>query len=604
MWMFCGASFGLGRFFAAILLQLLRCVFEVRYMKEMMKYLKPYWKVLLLATLVMTVSTVCDLMLPTIMSDILNHGIRQQDLGYILVCCVKMLLVALLGLGTVLLGSKLSCDVVASFCADVRSAVFRKVNRMSFEEFGKLGTAALTTRATHDVQTVSWIAAELSGSLITIPVLFFGGVILTMRKDVTLSLALLAFVPVIMAIVVVIGRRIVPLWEKSDEYIDRQNDIMRQRLRGIRVIRAFNAEDIEHERIAEATRTMADTIIKGNVAMGMVTPMATFLLNLAAVWMVYLGGWRMEAGNGLTGGDIFAIVQYVSLVSGGILMAAFAIIMFPHARVAANRIGQVLEAKGMADPVARQELKLSGKIEFDHVSFRYEGAAESALQDITLKIAPGQTVAVIGGTGAGKSTLVSMLLGFRMPTEGRVLLDGTPTTDISRHTMRENMSCVLQNTTIYSLTIRENVKMGKLDATDAGIWEALSVAQAKEFVESFPEGLDYEIKQSGKNLSGGQKQRLAIARAILKDAPVYIFDDSFSALDFLTEAKLRTALSRRIAHRTRIIITQRITSAMHCDRIFVMDKGCLVDSGTHAQLLGRCPVYQEIYASQTGGAFH
>lgn len=570
-------------------------------MKEMMKYLSPYWKGLVLATVATTISTVCDLLLPTIMSDILNNGVQQQDFSYILLCCGRMLLVTVIGLGTVLLGSKLSCDVVAAFCADVRCAVFRKVNQMSFEEFGKLGTAALTTRATHDVQTVSWIAAELAGTVITIPVLFFGGVILAMGKDVLLSLALLAVVPVIMVVVLIVGRKIVPLWEKSDEYIDKQNDIMRERLRGIRVIRAFNAEDQEHGRIAEATRIMADNIIKGNVAMGLISPLAMFLLNFAAVLIVYLGGWRMETGSGLTGGDIFAIVQYVSLVASGVIMAAFTIIMFPQARVAAKRIGQVLRAEGMADPVARQELKLSGKIEFDAVSFRYEGAAESALQNITLEIEPGQTVAVIGGTGSGKSTLVSMLLGFRVPTTGRVLLDGTPTTALSRYCLRENMSCVLQNTTIYSGTIRENVKMGRLDATDAEIWEALTVAQAKDFVESFPEGLEHEIKQSGKNLSGGQKQRLAIARAVLKDAPVYIFDDSFSALDFLTEAKLRAALAQRIGGKTRIIITQRITSAMHCDRIFVMDKGCLVDSGSHEELLSRCTVYQEIYASQTGG---
>ena len=570
-------------------------------MKEMIKYLKPYWKGLLLATLAMTVSTACDLLLPTIMSNILNNGIQQKDFSYILLCCGQMLLVALLGLGTVLIGSKLSCDVVASFCADVRAAVFSKVNQMSFEEFGKLGTAALTTRATHDVQTVSWIAAELSGTVITIPVLFFGGVILAMGKDVLLSLTLLAFVPVILAVVLRTGKNIVPLWEKSDEYIDRQNDIMRQRLRGIRVIRAFDAEDKEHERIAEATRVMSDTIIRGNVAMGLISPLAMFLLNLAAVLIVYLGGWRMETGSSLTGGDIFAIVQYVSLVSSGVIMGAFTIIMFPQARVAANRIGQVLGAEGMADPVQRQQQRLTGRIEFQNVSFRYEGAAESALKDISLTVEPGQTVAVIGGTGSDKSTLVSMLLGFRMPTEGCVLLDGIPTTELSRYDMRQNMSCVLQNTTIYSGTVRENVQMGKLDAPDSEIWEAITVAQAKEFVESFPEGLDHEIKQSGKNLSGGQKQRLSIARAVLKDAPVYIFDDSFSALDFLTEANLRTALSRRIGGKTRIIITQRVTSAMHCDRIFVMDRGLLVDSGTHAQLLSRCRVYQEIYASQTGG---
>ena len=570
-------------------------------MREMLRYLRPYWKGLVWATVAIAVSTLCDLLLPTIMSEILNNGVYRRDLDYILQCCALMLVVALVGLGCVLLGSRLSCSVVAGFCADVRSAVFQKVNQMSFEEFGKLGTAALVTRATHDVDTVSWIASELCGTFVTIPMLFLGGVLLAMRKDVILSLTLLAFVPVILAVVLAIGRRILPLWEKSDDYIDRQNHLVRQRLRGIRVIRAFNAEDQEHERVAEATRVMAEYIIKGNVAMGLVTPLATFLLNTAAVLMVYLGGWRMEIGSGLTGGDVFAIVQYVSLVASGIIMGAFAIIMFPHAKVAAGRIGQVLHAEGMADPIARQELTFTGDIDFNGVEFCYTGAAEPALRDISFHIHPGEKIAVIGGTGAGKSTLVSMLLGFRMPTSGQVMLDGIPTEKLSRHTMRGNISCVLQTATIYSGTVRENVRMGRETATDEEIWEALSVAQARDFVESFPEGLDYEIKQSGKNLSGGQKQRLSIARAILKDAPIYIFDDSFSALDFLTEAKLRAALAQTIAGKTQLVITQRVTSAMHCDRILVMDRGILVDTGTHKELLQRCEVYREIYASQTGG---
>ncbi len=570
-------------------------------MKEMLKYLKPYRKGLVFATAAVAVSTLCELLLPTIMSEILNNGVYGGDFAYILKCCAVMLCVSLISLGTVLLGTWISCRVVAGFCADVRSQVFQKVNAMSFEEFGQLGAAALVTRATHDVQTVSWIASELCGTVVTIPVLFFGGVILAMWKDMALALTLLAFVPAILAAVIVIGRKIMPLWEKSDEYIDKQNDIMRQRLRGIRVIRAFNAEDKEHDRIAEATRIMAENIIKGNVSMGLITPLATFLLNMAAVLIVYLGGVRMEGGSGLSGGDIFAIVQYVSLVAGGVIMGAFTIIMFPHAQVAAKRIGQVLHTDGMADPVARQDLMLTGDIRFENVSFCYQGAAEPALKNITLHIRQGQKAAVIGGTGAGKSTLVSMLLGFRMPTSGTVYLDGIPTTRLSRHTMRQNMSCVLQNATIYSGTVRENIQMGRPGASDDEVWSALRTAQAEDFVKEYPDTLDHEIRQSGKNLSGGQKQRLSIARAVLKNAPVFIFDDSFSALDFLTEAKLRGALSETVGDKTQIVITQRVTSAMHCDCVFVMDRGTLVDSGTHTELLSRCQVYREIYASQTGG---
>ena len=571
-------------------------------MKEMLKYLKPYRARFVLATVAMVISTACELLLPTVMSEIMNRGIVQKDLSYIAVCCTIMFVIALVGLAAVIYGSKVSNDVVAGFCADVRADVFRKVNRMSFEEFGKLGTAALVTRATHDVGTVSWIASELCGTLITIPVLFIGGVLLALWKDVTLALTMLVFVPVILAVVLVLAKRVMPLWEKSDDYIDRQNDIMRQRLRGIRVIRAFGTEPKEHGRVADATRTMAEYIIRGNVAMGLITPLATFLLNFAAVLIVYISGWRMENSTGLTGGDVFAVVQYISLVSGAVIMGAFMIVMLPKAKVAANRIGQVLKAEGMADPVAPQDLTFSGDIRFENVSFCYEGAAEPALRDVDIHIRKGQKVAVIGGTGAGKSTLVSMLLGFRMPTGGRLLLDGRPTTDLSRFTMRQNMSCVLQTPTIYTGTVRENVRIGRLDATDAQIMDALEVAQAAEFVRLYEDGLDHEIEQSGKNLSGGQKQRLSIARAVLKDAPIYIFDDCFSALDFLTEAKLRKALAEKIGGKTQIIITQRVATAMHCDTIFVMDRGAVVDSGSHEQLLQRCDVYREIHASQMGGA--
>lgn len=570
-------------------------------MKAMLRYVMAYRKGLILSTLAVTVSTVCNLLLPSIMSEVLNNGVYRMDFAYIVKCCGMMLLVAAVGLAAVLIGSKISCDVVAGFCADVRGVVFRKVNQMSFEEFGKLGTAALVTRASHDVETVSWIAAELSGTVVTIPVLFFGGVVLAMQKDAALALTMLTFVPIIFVIVLLIGKKILPLWVKVDDYIDIQNNVMRERLRGIRVIRAFNSEQKEHERVSDAIRVMTQSIIRSNTSMGAVSPLASFLLNFAIVLIVYLSGWRMEMGTTLTGGDVFAIIQYVALVANGVIMGAFAIIMFPHAKVAADRIGQVLQAECMADPVVRQDLELEGDVAFDHVTFRYDGAAKPALKDVSVHIASGEKVAVIGGTGAGKSTLVSMLLGFRMPTGGEVRLDGIPTTKLSRHTMRENMRCVLQNATIYSGTIRENIRMGKLDATDEEILSALDTAQATDFVSSFPDGLDHEIKQSGKNLSGGQKQRLSIARALIKEAPVYIFDDCFSALDFLTEARLRSALAEKIKGKTQIIITQRVSSAMHCDRIYVMDRGELVDWGSHEALLGRCKVYQEIYESQTGG---
>ena len=550
-------------------------------MKQILRYLKPYLGKLLAATVLIALSTLCDLLLPTWMSAILNGGIAARDFPAIAVRCLQMLAIAAVSLASILGGTRLSTEVVACFCADLRADVFRKVNTLSFEEFGSLGTAALVTRATHDVDTVSWVASMLSGTVATIPMLFLGGVVLAMRKDVVLSLVLLAFVPLLTLIVVLLGKRVLPLWGKSDDYIDMQNALLRERLRGIRVIRAFNTEKREHGRIADATHIMAENIIRANVSMGLLTPLATLFLNISALLIIYLGGWRMVHGvSGVSAGDIFAIIQYVTMVMNGVIMASFAIIMYPRAQVAAGRIHQVLGAEGMGDPMAGETAELHGEIELQDVSFSYGGSAD-AISHVSLHILPGQRISVIGGTGSGKSTLMHLLLGFRAPTQGRILFDGRDAAGLSKH--------------------GENIRMGDPDADDAAVTEAARIAQLADFIASCDGGLSYEIRQAGKNLSGGQKQRLAIARAIIKDAPIYIFDDSFSALDFLTEKNLRTALNRRIAGRTQIVVTQRITSAMSADCIFVMDGGCLVDIGTHDELLARCRIYREIYASQTGG---
>lgn len=567
-------------------------------MRRILKYLKPYTGLLLLSILLISLSSFCDLLLPTLMSNILDHGIREKDMGYILGCCLEMLLVAGVSLACILWGSKVSSKVVAGFCGDLRSDIFCKVNTLSFEEFGHWGTAALVTRATHDVMTVSWVASMLCGTVATIPMLFLGGVILAMAKDVVLSLILLIFIPVILVIVLSIGRKVLPLWKRSDLYIDKQNAIMRERLRGIRVIRAFRSENREHDRIAEATEVMAENIIKGNVSMGILMPVSLLLFNIATVLIVYFGSFRMNATD-LSAGDIFAVVQYVTMVMGGIMMGSFALVMYPHAKVAADRIGEVFDAKGMGNNATGIDHQLEGSVRFEDVSFSY-GGTEDAIRNVSLEIRRGQKVAIIGGTGSGKSTLISLLLGFRTPSKGQLYFDDVPAKEICKASLRRDISSVLQGSAIYTGTIGENIRMGKEDATEEELYGAATIAQLSSFIEECG-GMDYEITQAGKNLSGGQKQRLSIARAIVKEAPIYVFDDSFSALDFLTEKNLRSALNEKIRGKTQIVVTQRITSAMSSDRIFVMDQGVLVDQGTHEELLDRCKIYGEIYASQTGG---
>lgn len=574
-------------------------------MKRILPYLKPYRGKMLLGMLLIAVSSVCSLLLPTIMSDILDGGIYTSDWDYILRCCGKMLLVTVISLGSVTAGTWCRTHVVAGFCADLRAMVFRRVNTLTFEEVSRIGTSALLTRSTHDVGTLAWVADMLSSNIITIPVLFFGGVVLAFSKDSTLALIILLAMPVIMLLVLAIGRKVEPLWKISDEYCDKQNDLVRERLHGIRVIRAFNREGQEQNRIAEATRVMADHIIEANTKMGLVAPIAIALMNLVAVAILYFGGSRMQSGvSGASGGDIFAMIQYVALVMNGIVMAAFALVMYPHAKVAADRIGEVMDADMMTETAGEntaEDITFAGDIRMEGVTFRYEGADAAAVSDVSLHIAVGQKVAIIGGTGSGKSTLVQLLMAFRLPTEGKIYFDGRDSVTLSRRTIRHNISCVLQRAGIYSGTIRENIAMGRPSAAEEELMEAAAVAQMADYIKAQPEGLDHRLEQAGKNLSGGQKQRVSIARAILKNAPIYLFDDSFSALDFMTEANLRRALAEKAAGKTQIVVTQRVTSAMSSDRIFVMDGGRLVDAGTHTELLERCEVYREIYLSQTGG---
>ena len=575
-------------------------------MKKLLIFLKPQRKRIALATLFMAISVLCDLMLPTIMSNILDHGIYRSAIEntfpYIAKMCAIMFAIAAVSLASVILGYRFTSRITTAFTRDLRSAIFRKVHTMTFEEMGRIGTGGLISRSTHDVGTLSWVASMLSGNIIIIPILFIGSFALCFSKSVLLSLIVLAAVPFVFLIVVLLGKKITHLWEISDAYCDKQNDIVRERIHGIRVIRAFNSEPHEHERISDATHIMAENIIKANTTMALTTPIATFVLNFTVLLIVWFGGQQLKTNSGLTPGDIFAIIQYIVLVLNALISASFAIIMFPHAKVAARRVGDVLNASGSADSIVPEELTFSGRIDIEDASFQYEGADYAALSHITMHIRPGDKISVIGGTGSGKSTLVSLLLSFRQPTDGRILFDGRDATTISRKTIRKNISCALQKSMIYSGTVEKNVRMGRMDASPEDVLEALDIAQMSDFISEQPDGVEYVLEQSGANLSGGQKQRLAIARCIIKDAPIYIFDDSFSALDFLTEARLRTRLNEQFRGKTQIIITQRVTSAMNSDCIFVLDKGNLVGAGTHSELLERCEIYREIFASQTGGA--
>ena len=574
-------------------------------MRQIFSYLKPYkWKIAL-ATFLMAISAGCDLLLPTLMSNVLDKGVygaaESGTLGYIFQTAAWMLGLSFVSLGTVAAGYWVVYRVVAGYTKNLRSALFKKVHTMTLSEVGRLGTSNLVTRMTHDVGTLNWIISSLCGSILIIPLMFLGGVILCMRKDFQLSLVILIAVPLIIGAGMLMSKKIEHLWDVADEQCDKQNGLVRERLRGIRVIRAFDRELQSHGRISEATHVMAENFIRANVRMEIIDPAAAFLLNAAALLIVYLGGVRMEQGGTLTAGDIFAMIQYINIILGAIISVSYDIVMLPHIRVAIRRLKEITESTGLEEAKPAEGVRFSGGIDLEHASFTYPGSSLPALSDVDIHIKPGEWVSVIGGTGAGKSTLAELLLAFREPSEGKLLFDGRDAAELSPKDIRANVSCALQKSMLYAGTIAENLRMGKPDATDEELWAAMEIAQVAEFVRGKPEGLDFKLEQAAMNISGGQKQRLAITRAILKDAPIYIFDDSFSALDFLTEAKVRKALNERLKGRTRIVITQRVVSAMHSDRIFVLADGRLVGQGTHEELLKSCSIYREIYLSQTGG---
>lgn len=570
-------------------------------MFKLLRYLKPDAKNIIAVVMLALVESAASLALPYLMSFIVKNGINALDMRVTLYAAGAMVVMAAIGLAAGIISYKISSGVLSRYSRTLREAVFKKVNTLNPDQLNHWGTGALVTRSTNDIGLLEECASFLMRGVISIPILVFGGGVLAFLADPWLALIMFTFVPVVVAVLYLVVRRIMPLWEKSDEYIDKQNSIIRERLTGIRVIRAFNREDKECERANEATRIMAENIIKANVNMGILTPLILLGLNMVTVLIVLVGAELMQSGkSAVTGADIIAIVQYVGLVMNGIMMFAMMLAFLPKVVVNSRRINEVLETEVPDEPDDEDTADFSGGLKFNHVNFAYEGAAENALSDICFEIQPGEKVAFIGGTGSGKSTIVRLIMKFFTSGEGEISFDGRSINDISGKKVRDNVTCVLQNATIFSGTIRSNVRMAAADADDAAVYDALTVAELKGFVDNLENGLDYEIQSGGTNLSGGQKQRIAIARALLKKGSIYLFDDSFSALDFLTESRIKEKLNKKLEGRTRIIMTQRASTAAACDRIFVLENGRIAGSGRHDDLLKNCRQYREIYESQTG----
>lgn len=546
------------------------------------------------------VSTLCSLAIPSLMSRVVDDGVKQSDLNAVISSCAAMLAVSLLALIAAVISGKLNASLSNSVARDLRDDLFKKVNSLTFEEFSSIGTSSLLTRATEDVFQLQE-AGGLVSSAISVPLLLIGGIVASFTADVTLAVILLCVVPVVCAIVFALVRKMGKLWENADKYCDIQNHIVRERLYGIRVIRAFEKEDYEHARVTDATDKMAYNLVKSNLFSGLITPICSCLLSLATVALIVVGYIRATAPETTVGaGDVFAVVQYVALISSALMTTFWTLAWLPHLKVCAKRVGEVLSLKGI-EKSGEPPKKLSGDLTLKGVSFRYPGAREYSLKNIDMTFPEGKTIAVIGGTGSGKSTLIKLLLDFYPVTDGEISFGNENYSSLGGSDVRANVACAMQKSMIFEGTIRDNVKIAREDATDEEVLSAIEDAQLLDFVNSQKEGPDYFLSQSGANLSGGQKQRVNIARTILKSASVYIFDDSFSALDLLTEKNLRAALNRRLKGKTQIIITQRVSTARKCDYIYVLDDGKLVGGGNHEFLIENCKTYGEIYLSQTGG---
>ena len=571
----------------------------------MLGYLKGYKRESVLAPLFKMLEATFDLFVPLVMADIVNVGIAAHDLHYILVRCGLLLLLAFVGLTCSLTAQYFSAKAAVGYSTALRHALFAHIQSLSFSEMDTLGTSTLITRMTSDVNQVQSGLNLFLRLFLRSPFVVLGAMVMAFTVNSRAALIFVVTIPLLS--VVVFGVMVItnPLYKTAQARLDRVLGLTRENLTGVRVVRAFDKEQSEIDRFEDANALLTGMQLHVGHLSALMNPLTYVLINLAIVALLYVGSIEINVG-GMASGDVIALVNYMNQILVELVKLANLIVQISKALACAGRVQAVLDTKpGMTFPA---ELlgevpadKTGDAVRFDHVGLTYAGAGAPSLTDISFTAKKGQTIGVIGGTGSGKSTLMHLLLGFRAPTQGRILFDGRDAAGLSKHTLRRGISSVLQGAAIYSGTIGENIRMGDPDADDAAVTEAARIAQLADFIASCDGGLSYEIRQAGKNLSGGQKQRLAIARAIIKDAPIYIFDDSFSALDFLTEKNLRTALNRRIAGRTQIVVTQRITSAMSADCIFVMDGGCLVDSGTHDELLARCRIYREIYASQTGG---
>jgi ATP-binding cassette, subfamily B, multidrug efflux pump len=571
-------------------------------MRNFQRYLKKYWKPFSIAVLFLTLEAVCDLLMPTIMAKIVDVGIVNRDLDYVFKMGMVMLGVTLLGAVAASTRSIVASITSQNFGSELRSDLFRKIQHLSFKNINRYDRASLITRLTNDVGQVQMFVNGLMRIFVKAPLLAIGGLIMATRLNIQLSIVLAVVVPMVAVLIIQNMRMSLPLFAKVQQALDKVNGIMREYLSGVRVVKAFNRFDYEIEKFSGFNEEFQDKSIAVSRVIATITPFIMLIMNLGIVAVLWFGGYGVEKGT-IQVGHVIAFTNYMTQILFSLMMISMVFNMFVRAKTSVTRIGVVLAEED--DMTWKYESITSagkgGRIDFENVSFSYEGAAgEPVLKNITFTCMPGETVGIIGSTGSGKSSLVGLIPRFYDTTNGKIKINGEDISQINPKALRQKIAIVPQKATLFTGTVKENIRWGREDASLEEMELAAQIADAYGFISESPEGYETRIGQGGVNFSGGQKQRMSIARALIKKPEILILDDSTSAVDVTTEARIKASLKKYAEGLTCLLIAQRISSVMDTDRIIVLDDGEIVGNGKHADLLKDCPTYQEIYQSQFG----
>ncbi|PYC70003.1 multidrug ABC transporter ATP-binding protein [Micromonospora arborensis] len=561
--------------------------------------LRSYQRPLLAVVLLQFVGTMASLYLPSLNADIIDKGVARGDTAYIVHTGGWMLLVSLIQIACSIVAVYLGARIAMGFGRDVRATLFGHVNRFSAREVARFGAPSLITRNTNDVQQVQMLVLMSCTMMVAAPIMCVGGVVMALREDVGLSWLMLVSVPVLAVALGAIIRRMVPGFRLMQTRIDTVNRVLREQITGIRVVRAFVREPYETDRFAVANAELAATGMRTGRLLAMIFPVVMLVLNVSSVAVLWFGAHRVDS-DAIQIGALTAFLQYLMQILMAVMMATFMLMMVPRAAVCAERIVEVLDTDSSVVPAAEpvSELSTRAELELRGVRFQFPGAVEPVLRDISFRATPGTTTAIIGSTGAGKTTLLSLIPRLVDVTAGAVLVDGVDVRELAPDELWRRIGLVPQRPYLFTGTVASNLRYGNPDATDEELWTALEIAQARDFVAQMPGGLDAPIAQGGTTVSGGQRQRLAIARALVRQPEIYLFDDSFSALDLGTDARLRAALRPITAQSAVVIVAQRVSTIIDADQIIVLEDGGVVGVGRHAELLETCPTYAEIVASQ------